>query len=213
MLGSRVLPDLIYDQVRERILSGELKPGGPVRQDALAGALGVSKIPVREALARLESDVLVQLNPRRGFEVPPLTAAEAEEVFELRLLIEPAAAGLGSRMAGDADRQVAYAALGALDAAMREEGAPSSDLNRDFHLALVRPADRPLTTSLVDRLHTLAERYVRAHLAPEGRAQRARREHAELLQAWMLGHSDEVEARLSEHIISTMADLRGQLSA
>ena len=111
MLGSRALPDLIYDHVRERILSGELPPGSPVRQDALAGALGVSKIPVREALARLESDGLVQCNPRRGFEVPPLTAAEAEEVFELRLQVEPAAGGPGRDPASDADRQHAYAAL------------------------------------------------------------------------------------------------------
>ena len=77
MLGSRSVPDLIYDHIRERIVSGELEPGRPVRQDSLAASLGVSKIPVREALARLESDGLLQSNPRRGFEIPPLTAAEA----------------------------------------------------------------------------------------------------------------------------------------
>ena len=211
MLGSRALPDLIYDNVRERILSGQLPAGRPVRQDALAGALGVSKIPVREALARLESDGLILCNPRRGFEVPPLSAAEAEEIFDLRLQVEPATAALAARQATDADRQAAYAALGALDASMREDGERASDLNRAFHLALVTPARRPLTASLIERLHSLAERYVRAHLAPEGRSQRARREHAELLQAWMLGNGDEVEARLSDHIIATLADLRAQL--
>jgi DNA-binding GntR family transcriptional regulator len=211
MLGSRTLPDGIYDSVRERILSGELPPGRPVRQDALAGALGVSKIPVREALARLQSDGLVLCHPRRGFEVPPLTAEEAEEIFDLRLQIEPAAAALGCRQAEDADRHMAYAAMAALDAAVREGGERASDRNRDFHLALVRPANRPLTTSLVERLHSLAERYVRAHLAPEGRGQRARREHAELLEAWVLGRADEVEARLSDHVIATLQDLRGQL--
>jgi DNA-binding GntR family transcriptional regulator len=211
MLGSRALPDLIYDNVRERILSGQLPAGRPVRQDALAGALGVSKIPVREALARLESDGLIVCNPRRGFEVPALSASEAQEIFDLRLQFEPATAGMAARQATDADRQAAYAALGALDASMREDGERASDLNRAFHLALVRPARRPLTASLIERLHSLAERYVRAHLGPEGRSQRARREHAELLQAWMLGDGDEVEARLSDHIASTLADLQRQL--
>jgi DNA-binding GntR family transcriptional regulator len=210
MLGARTIPDLIYDHIRERIVSGELAPGRPVRQDSLAASLGVSKIPVREALARLESDGLVQCNPRRGFEVPPLTAAEAEEIFELRLQVEPTAAAQAAAKAGDADRQAAYGALQALDASIRDGGPRASDLNRAFHLALVAPAGRPLTTALVERLHALAERYVRAHL--EGREQRARREHAELLQAWMLGRADEVEARLSDHILATVNDLRSQLS-
>jgi DNA-binding GntR family transcriptional regulator len=210
MLGSRALPDLIYDHIRERIVSGDLGPGKPVRQDSLAASLGVSKIPVREALARLESDGLVQCNPRRGFEVLALTVAEAEEIFELRLQVEPTAAAQASTRASDADRQHAYGAMQALDASIREGAPRASDLNRAFHLSLVAPAGRPLTTALIERLHTLAERYVRAHLA--GREQRARREHAELLQAWMLGKSDEVEARLSDHIIATMNDLRSQLS-
>ena len=211
MAGSRSLPDTVYDRVRERILSGDLGPGQPVRQDSLASALGVSKIPVREALARLQSDGLVLCHPRRGFEVPPLTAQEAEEIFDLRLQIEPAAAALGCRTADDGDRHAAYAAMAALDAAVRQDDERAPDRNREFHLALVRPAKRPLTASLVERLHSLAERYVRAHLRPDGRAQRSRREHAELLQAWMLGRHEEVEARLSDHIIETLHDLRDQL--
>ena len=51
----RALPDMIYEEVRARIVSGRLEPGQPVRQDHLAAELGVSKIPLREALARLES--------------------------------------------------------------------------------------------------------------------------------------------------------------
>lgn len=210
MLGARTLPDLIYDQIRDRIVSGDLAPGQPVRQDALAGSLGVSKIPVREALARLESDGLLRFNRRRGYEAPALSLSEAEEIFELRLQVEPSVAALAAKRAGDADRQAAYGALQALDASIRDGAPRSSELNRAFHLSLVAPAGRPLTTALVSRLHALAERYVRAHL--EGHEQRARREHAELLQAWMLGKTDEVEARLSDHIIETLADLKAELA-
>lgn len=207
----RSLPEVIYEDVRERILSGRLAPGQPVRQDALAFDLGVSKIPLREALTRLEHEGLVTANPRRGYEVKAMTAAEAEEVFDLRLSVEPAAAALGSRNADEADRAAARAALEALDAELDADGPNVSALNRGFHLAMVAPARRPLTTALVDRLHTLAERYVRAHLQPEGRSSRARREHADLLAAWCAGRADEVEAGLSEHILATLRDLKTQL--
>jgi DNA-binding GntR family transcriptional regulator len=207
----RSLPEVIYEDVRERILSGRLGPGQPVRQDALAFDLGVSKIPLREALTRLEHDGLITANPRRGYEVKPMTAAEAEEVFDLRLSVEPAAAALGARHADDADRAAARMAMEALDAELDADGPNVPALNRGFHLAMVAPARRPLTTALVDRLHTLAERYVRAHLQPEGRSSRARREHAELLSAWCAGRADEVEAGVSEHILATLRDLQAQL--
>lgn len=211
LIAPRSLPEVIYQDVRERILSGRLAPGQPMRQDALAADLGVSKIPLREALTRLEHDGLVSANPRRGYEVKALTAEEAEEVFDLRLAVEPAAAALAARAVTDASIDVARAALEALDAELEAGGPRVSEFNRAFHLALVAPAKRPLTTALVDRLHTLADRYVRAHLEPVGRPQRAHDEHADLLSAWTAGRADEVEVRLSEHIIGTLKDLRGQL--
>jgi DNA-binding GntR family transcriptional regulator len=210
-LDDRPLPDQIYDAVRARIVSGALAPGKPVRQDTLAAELGVSKIPVREALTRLEGEGLVIANPRRGYEVSALSAAEAEDVFDLRLRIEPAAAALASRLAGPVDHVTAKAALSALDTAIAEEDPAAPDLNRAFHLALVRPAGRPLTTQLVDRLHTLAQRYVHAHLQPEGRSRRARQEHKELYEAWASGRPHSVETLVRSHIKSTLDDLRAQL--
>lgn len=209
--ANRPLPDLIYEDVRARILSGAFPAGRPVRQDAVAEALGVSKIPVREALTRLERDGLLVSNPRRGFEVRPMSADEAEEIFDLRLQVEPAAAALASGRAGPADHAAARIALVALEQGLAGDAAAASELNRGFHLALVRPAGRSLTTDLVDRLHVLGDRYVRAHLTPDGRSDRARREHAALLAAWTTARSDEVEARLSDHIIETLNDLKRQL--
>lgn len=209
----RALPDMIYEDVRARIVSGRLEPGQPVRQDHLAAELGVSKIPLREALARLESDGLVVLNPRRGFEVRWLSAEEAEEIFDLRLKVEPAAAALACRRATPQDRAEAQAALEALDAAIAEDDPRAGDLNRAFHLALVRPAGRPITTQLIERLHALAERYVRAHLKPEGRPTRARREHADLWDAWSNGRPHTVETLVRAHIQAALDDLRTQLKS
>ncbi|MBS0297549.1 MAG: GntR family transcriptional regulator [Proteobacteria bacterium] len=210
-MGERALPDVIYEDVRARIVSGAMEPGQPVRQDTLAAELGVSKIPLREALARLERDGLVVSHRNRGFEVRGLSAEEAEEVFDLRLKIEPAAAALASRRASPEDRASAGRALDALDEALQAGGPDVSDRNRDFHLALVRPSGRELTTQLVERLHTLAERYVQAHLEPQGRTARARAEHHDLFDAWSAGRPHSVETLVRSHISGALEDLRRQL--
>src|SRR6266568_951593 len=75
--------------VRQGLLRGDYQPGAWLRQDDLAAELGVSKIPVREALQRLAAASLVTFEPNRGAMVQPLTAAAAEEVFALRLAVEP----------------------------------------------------------------------------------------------------------------------------
>lgn len=206
------LPDLIYQRLRAAIVGGEYRPGTPVRQDVLAMQFGVSKIPVREALARLEQDGLVLSNPRRGYEIAPMSRVEAEEIFQLRRGIEAEAAAVGSRYATDQDREVARSALIALDAALLSDDPMVSDLNRDFHLALVRPAGRPLTIGLVERLHILAERYVRAHLRPSGRSARARNEHDALCNAWTARDEPLVQRLVRAHIDGTLSDLRRELS-
>ena len=92
----RTLADRVYDIVRDRILSGDMAGGEPIRQDAIAGELGISKIPLREALTRLEQFGLVTSYANRGYVVSSLSAEEAEEVFALRLKLEPDAMVRGS---------------------------------------------------------------------------------------------------------------------
>ena len=93
----RNLSEQLVDLVRDRILTGVVAPDRPIRQDALAAELGVSKIPLREALARLEQEGLLTSQANRGFTVRPLNAAEAEEVYALRLKLEPEMIALAAR--------------------------------------------------------------------------------------------------------------------
>ena len=81
--------DRVEQRVREGLLRGDYPPGTWLRQDDLAAELGVSKIPVREALQRLAAASLVTFEPNRGAMIRPLTAADAEEIYALRLAIEP----------------------------------------------------------------------------------------------------------------------------
>jgi DNA-binding GntR family transcriptional regulator len=193
---------------RDRILAGTYPPGSALRQDTLASEFGTSKIPVREALVHLQSEGLVDIYPNRGFQVRPLTTTELDEVFSLRMQIEPAAVALGAKLALAADHEAAGAALDELnDALQAEEFSSSGRLNRAFHLLLIVPRVQPVASDILSRLHTLAQRYVQAHLRPEGRVKRATREHAALLKAWRLGNSQKACAMIHAHIKSTRDDL------
>jgi DNA-binding GntR family transcriptional regulator len=209
----RTISDQAYDLMRERILTGSLPGGAPVRQDAIAVELGVSKIPLREALTRLEQDGLLSSFPNRGYVVRAMSAAEAEEVYELRLKIEPDAAAEACLKVSEADQEAAEATLSALELALERGDGDHMILNRNFHTALVRPGVGLVTAQIVDRLNVLAERYVRVHLEPVGSDARAKAEHRELLAAWVARDPARVRTLLSAHIQATLNDVRQQLAA
>jgi DNA-binding GntR family transcriptional regulator len=193
---------------RERILAGTYAPGSALRQDILASEFGTSKIPVREALVQLQSEGLIDIFPNRGFQVRPLAASELDEIFSLRLQIEPMAVARGAKLATVSDHAAAREALDQLDDALAaEEFSSSGQLNRKFHLLLIVPRLQPVAADILGRLHTLAQRYVQAHLGPKGRVKRAVREHAALLRVWRAGDMKQARALIQSHIESTRDDL------
>jgi DNA-binding GntR family transcriptional regulator len=189
----RTISDQAYEVMRERILNGAMPGGSPVRQDTVADELGVSKIPLREALTRLEQDGLVISFPNRGFIVRSMSADEAEEVFELRLKLEPDA-------------------FEAMERDTSPGGLQNVVLNRKFHLALVRPGVGLVTAQIVERLNVLAERYVRMHLEPVGRDNRAHVEHRMLLTAWLNRQPVRVVELSAAHFAGILEDIRYQLA-
>lgn len=211
VLEIRTISDRVVDIIRDRIVSGEIPPNAAIRQDTLATELQISKIPLREALARLEQDGLLVSHPNRGFFVRPLGTREAEEVFALRLKIEPDAAAFACKLANDQERVEANQALARLAVAAAAREASVGALNRAFHLALVRPGGQLVTANVVRGLHILADRYVRKHLEPDYRHVRAEAEHREILEAWLKPDSRRVKKLLFAHLEHTLSDLRLQL--
>ena len=209
----RTLSERVFEVVRERIVTGKLPEEAQIRQDALAAELGVSKIPLREALARLEQEGLLTSQANRGYFVQRMSAEQANEIFSLRLSIEPAAAGHACLSATEADQTLLIQAFRRLDTAATEDLTVFAVRNREFHAAMVRPGGRLLTTQLVERLTILAERYVIEHLQPAGRDARAHHEHRELADAWMARDAEHVETLLTKHIKGTLDDLRSLFAA
>jgi DNA-binding GntR family transcriptional regulator len=206
----RNLSNQLVDLLRDRILSGLVVDDQPIRQDALAAELGVSKIPLREALTRLEQEGLVNSQANRGFFVRPMSTEEAEEVYALRIRLEPDTMVLASERASDEERAAAVALVETMYDAQEEHGEGVGAYNRLLHRALYAPSRQPVTVNILDRLQVLSERYVRKHLEPLGRDERANEEHRGLLQAWLARDLETLRALARAHNAKTLEDLRQQ---
>ncbi|TKD51611.1 GntR family transcriptional regulator [Sphingomonas baiyangensis] len=209
----RNLSDQLVTIVRERVLAGTVPPDQPIRQDALAAELGISKIPLREALARLEQEGLLRSQANRGFFVRALSREEAEEVYSVRMRLEPDTMAAASSQATDAERTLASDLYDKLHQVTDQGGEGVGAFNRAFHLALLKPSRLALTVSILERVHVLSERYVRKHLEPLGRDDRANEEHRDILEAWLTRDLDGLRTLTERHIGKTMDDLRQQLAA
>ncbi len=204
----RTLAEQVYESLRDRIVSGQLGTDAPIRQDALAAELGMSKIPVREALGRLEQVGLLVGRTNRGYVVPSMSVEDIEDIYSLRVAVEPRAATFAMARADDADRVAARSALELLENAPLKDAVQLATCTHNFHVALVRPGSRPLTTQLVERLLVLSARYLVAHLPQSGRGQRSHLERRSILKAWLARDGDSLNLRLAAHIDQTLLELK-----
>lgn len=146
---------LVVETLREKILSGEIKAGQPLRQAALAEELNVSRIPVREALLQLEAEGLVSFEPHKGATATELTANQVDELFELRAMLEADLLASSIPHISDEKLDEATELLSRLDKALGKENAANtwSELNSDYHNCLYSGANRPQTQDLVNTLN------------------------------------------------------------
>ncbi|MDR5675815.1 MAG: GntR family transcriptional regulator [Armatimonadota bacterium] len=189
---------MVADVLREAILRGILLAGQQLRQDEIARELGVSHIPVREALRQLEAEGLVRLRPYRGFEVSELSPEEVEELYEIRIPLECQALRLAFPHLTDEDLERAERILDAIDA----EGDPSawSELNTEFHAVLYSPSRRQRLLNLIRTLRTNVDRYLRLYISVMQRKQYSQREHRKILEAVRRRDAAGAVAALEEHL-------------
>lgn len=129
-----VLSDDIHDAIMGLLLSHEIAPGEHINIDALSRRLDVSPTPVREALARLESEDLVSKQPLRGFTATPLlTARQLDDLFQFRALIEPWAAGQAAAEHSQEDADALMAEL--------ERGQEATELELELAYAKISEHD------------------------------------------------------------------------
>ncbi|GAA5189743.1 GntR family transcriptional regulator [Ferrimonas gelatinilytica] len=193
----------VVEVLRDRILSGQIPGGTPLRQSNLAEELNVSRIPIREALLQLEAEGLVRFEAHRGATATELSMTQLDELFELRVQIEP---GLLARSVPNLTAeqlQCAEAYLQRLESAFdRQDGINQwSELNALFHLSLYAGARRPHTLEIVRALNTNADRYIRLQLVVGGGIPSAKEEHRALLDLCFQGDAQRAADLLHHHIL------------
>ena len=148
------------DWLREAIVDGTLRPGDRVGQEDVAARVGVSVVPVREALRTLEGEGQVTYRPRRGYFVTELNLEDLVEIYELRQLLE-ARAARAALVALDDDgvERLVHAAADCADAAGAGDIAGTLATNRRFHFALLDTPGQRHTMRLIRMLWDSTEAY------------------------------------------------------
>lgn len=207
--GRRTIQEIVVEALRDAIVTGRLKGGERLHQDEIASKLGVSRMPVREALRQLESEGLVVFTPHRRVSVAALSAPELREIYEIRSALEILALDLAvPRLTAKEFDQ-----LSALLDQMDRVSDPGRwvDLNRYFHRTLYRASGRARLCTLIDSLRDNVERYLRIYVSAVERRAHAQVEHRRILRACRRRHAAEAKKAMREHLSGTLARLEAFL--
>jgi DNA-binding GntR family transcriptional regulator len=199
------LTSMAKESIRVRIVTGEITAGKIHSVPALAGVLGVSATPVREAMLELAADGLVEAVPNRGFRVVELSPHDLDEIFQVRLLLEvPAMERVAERGLSAADR-TRFAEM----VTLIEERALDGDAigflaaDRDFHLGLMSLLGNSRLVEIVSRLRDQARLYGLLSLAQRGELRESAQEHGEILDAVCDKQIAKVAAVTGHHLEQT----------
>ncbi|HET9404609.1 MAG TPA: GntR family transcriptional regulator [Burkholderiales bacterium] len=195
------LSDRAYERIRHDIITCAIAPGTEVSEAQLCAHFRLGKAPVRMALNRLAHDGLVRAIPRRGYRVTAITIRDIHDVFELRLMLEPAAARMAAGRV-DAPR------LRALDEVCRAGYLPGDtkstsrflEANKAFHVEIARSAGNSRLADAVEQLLDEMTRLLHLGLGPRNRSLEMQREHRALVKALERGDSGTAERICREQI-------------
>ena len=196
-----LLSERAYERIRHDIITCAIAPGTEISEAQLCAHFKLGKAPVRMALNRLAHDGLVRAIPRRGYRVMAVTIKDIQDVFELRLMLEPAAARMA---AGKVDAR----RLRALDEVCRAGYQPGDarstsrflDANKAFHVEIARATGNARLADAVEQLLDEMTRLLHLGLGLRNRSQEMQREHRALVKALERGDSATAERICREQI-------------
>jgi DNA-binding GntR family transcriptional regulator len=196
----RTASDEVADTLREAIITGQFEDGQELNQVELARHFGVSRVPVREALRRLEAEGLVSAVAHMRVVVPVLDRALISDIFEIRALLEGYLLERAAPELGTEELAELRGMCEAMDRIRKRD--VWLERNSEFHHRLLAPANVPTAMAIVERLSHQVERYTR-RTGGVLRTEQAGREHREIIEALDRKAVKQAVAALSQHILST----------
>lgn len=202
------LRDQAYEVIKRRIVSCELKPGEAVTVTELAETLGIGRTPVIQAIDRLKVDGLVEVMPRKGVVVSPVSLDELIAIIDVRLLNECQAA----RWAAERIRSSQIDEMNSnLDAMVKATAGRDVDqmiaLDREFHRLIGSCADNAIMTELLSNLHDRSVRFWTLSLNVPDHNKRVCDQHAEIVSALVAHDADKAEKAVHDHITAFKSNL------
>jgi DNA-binding GntR family transcriptional regulator len=208
-MGCMSAADRAYAYTKELILDGEYAQGRLIGEGEVSDAVGVSRTPVREAFLRLEAEGLLQLYPKRGALVVPISAADVEDVMETRLLIEQFAIARVIDLDLDLSAQVNEAVAAQKRHAEAEDAVAFVDADREFHRVFVAATGNAILLRTHDSLRDQQNRMGLAALsAGQDRMWRILDQHQGIVEAVARRDAAAAEALIDSHLEETLGLLR-----
>jgi DNA-binding GntR family transcriptional regulator len=184
--------------LRELILAGEFSANERLNQSELADRIGVSRIPIRDALQILAGEGLVELSERAGARVADLSVDDLQEIYEIVETIEPLACSIAVAGVG----RLTILKMQELHHLMEHTQDDDEWLsaNHEFHALLYRSSNRDRMVTLIDNLRMQKDRYMRLYRAGVGDVEKLHEEHAQILAALKAGDSQGVAEWTRRHL-------------
>ena len=202
----------VVEEIRALMRSGELMPGQQVRQEQLAARLGVSRIPVREALKALESEGVLRHEPHVGYSVARLNADELRQAYLMRRALETEVLLVLPRLGTAQLRELTELNNGIADEVGTGDVARIAALNHEFHFTMFRYSGLQMVVDEIERIWAMTEAYRSVHLYDSGARKRIVREHRSMVAALRRGDNAGLVELMDIHRDITVADLsRGVL--
>jgi DNA-binding GntR family transcriptional regulator len=208
-VSHRTIASAAAEEIRRRIINGEFPGGHQLRQDQLSAELGISRIPLREALVQLESEGLVRILPHRGAVVSELSAEEITELFDLRRLLEPRLLERSAPLLNPSDYMELERNLNEYSDEFKNMNVSRwGQLNTQFHLLLYSKSGLTRTFGIVSLLLQSTDRYTRLQLSlTQASRLRAEKEHKALVDLCRNGEVGRACQLLDEHILGVENEL------
>jgi DNA-binding GntR family transcriptional regulator len=197
----------VLSELRRMIRHGELPPGAQLAQEALATRLGVSRVPVREALRILEGEGQVTHTPHTGYAVAKLDFDDLQEIKRLRELLETEAVRRSMKVFGDDDVARMSAALEEMAAAADDVGALNI-AHRRFHFCVFEPSAMPRLLRVLRQLWDSSEAYQSLRHADRHGREGSYEEHTEIFEAARARDASSLVKLLNKHRQHTLDQLR-----
>jgi DNA-binding GntR family transcriptional regulator len=197
------LRDAAYQAIKHRIITCAFRPGEYINELQLSALLDIGRTPVHQALDRLMVEGMVEVIPRKGVIVKPVSLNEVLQIIEVRLINEPLGARLAAEHANDADlAEMAEVLKRAKHWAGLRNVENLMLLDREFHLLIARAAKNDVLTELLRNLHERSLRFWFISLNAPTQYQLVQDEHATILDAIRRRDADKADAAMRRHIES-----------